>query len=147
MLKPITTIHTAFCLAIFLFGLVSYFLNAKSAYFSTQLGGISPYYLLFPLIGLIAITVASSLYNKKMVTAKEEIKLTTKIEKYKEALILRCALIEGGAILNIVGFMLSSNLIFLAFAGISLLSLFSLRPNKALLIETLQINPQDIDQL
>lgn len=145
--KTLNTLHLAFCVAIILFGIVTYILVGQQAYFSTQLGRVSPYYLLLPLIGLIAITVATSMFSKAVAKAKEATTFATKIGIFKKAFIFRCALVEFSALLNIVGFLLSNNLIFLAFGGISLLSLLSYRLNKAGLIADLQLVDSDAEKL
>lgn len=146
-LKTLNTIHLSFCIAIIVFGAVAYTIVGPEAYFSTQLGNVSPYYLLLPLVGLIAITIGTSMYTKAVAKAKVEHSFEYKLIGFKKAFLVRCALVEASAFLNIVGFLLSNNLIFLAFAGISLLSLFSYRLNKARLTEDLQIAPADTERL
>lgn len=146
-LKTLNTVHLSFCIAVIVFAAVAYSIVGSAAYFSTQLGSVSPYYLLLPLAGLIAITIGTSLYTKAVSKAKEEPSFEYKLIGFKKAFLVRCALVEGSAFLNIVGFILSNNLIFLAFAGISLLSLFSYRLNRTRLIDDLQIAPSDTPRL
>lgn len=146
-LKTLNTVHLSFCVAVIVFAAVAYIIVGPAAYFSTQLGNVSPYYLLLPLVGLIAITIGSSIYTKAVAKVREEPSFEYKLIGFKKAFLVRCALVEGSAFLNIVGFILSNNLIFLAFAGISLLSLFSYKLNKTRLTEDLQIAPADTERL
>ena len=146
-LKLLNIIHLSLCLGIILFGIVTYIVVGNQAYFSTQLGNVSPYYLLMPLVGLISITIGSSIFSKGVARAKEEVSFEQKLAKFKRAFLIRCGLVEFSAILNITGFLLSGNLIFLAFGGISLLSLFSYRIIKPKLIADLQISFPDTERL
>ncbi len=145
--KTLNTIHLSFCVAVVLFGLATYAVVGKEAYFSTQLGSVSPYYLILPLIGLISITIGTSLFTKAVSKAKDEPLLEDKLKVFKKAFLIRCALVEFSALLNISGFLLSNNLIFLAFGGISLLSLLSYRVNKARVVNDLQIADADKERL
>ncbi len=146
-LKFLNTVHLRFCLAIIMFGVSAFLIVGNQAYFSTQLGNISPYFLLLPLVGLIAITIGSSVYKQGVSKAKEQASFESKLNKFKQVFLIRCALIEASAFLNIVGFILSSNLIFLAFGGISLLSLWSCRVVKQKLIDDLEISLSDAERL
>ncbi len=146
-LKLLNIIHLSFCLVIILFGVVTYTIVGNEAYFSTQLGNVSPYYLIMPLVGLISITIGSSIFNKGVARAKELASFDQKLNQFKKVFLIRCGLVEFSALLNITGFLLSSNLIFLAFGGISLLSLFSYRIIKPKLIEDLQISSPDAERL
>ena len=146
-LKLLNTIHLSFCLAIIAFGIATYVIVGNEAYFSTQLGNVSPYYLIMPLVGLISITIGSSIFSKGVARAKEQASFEQKLNQFKKVFLIRCSLVEFSAILNITGFLLSSNLIFLAFGGISLLSLFSYRIIKPKLIEDLQISFPDTERL
>ncbi len=146
-LKILNTVHLGFSLAIIVFGIAAYSTVGSQAYFSTQLGNISPYFLLLPLVGLIAITIGSTVFKQGVAKAKELASFEEKLTKFKQVFLIRCGLIEASAFLNIVGFILSNNLIFLAFGGISLLSLLSCRVVKQKLIDDLEISFPDAERL
>jgi hypothetical protein len=146
-LKPLQLIHTSFFAAVLLFALIVLFLNKESLFFSTQMANTNALHILFPLVGLISITIGIFLFNKMLSNIPMNGNFETKFKKYQEACIIKFALLEFGAILNIIGCMLTGNLIFMLFAGISLLALLASRPVKAKTISDLQLQYPDTEAL
>ena len=146
-LKPIQLIHTAFCVAVFIFGAVTLFINKDILVFSTQMANEGALNLLFPLIGLISISIGIFLYNRMMAGIDETDSFETKFTKYQTAFLVKCALFEAGALLNIVACFITGNSIFMVFAGISFLALLMSRPIKEKIVEELKLQYPDTENL
>lgn len=146
-LKTLNTLHLSFCLAVLFFALATYFSYSGTTTFTTKMASASSYFLLFPLVALLSITIGNTLFSRILLKARQLETFEQKTAKYQSGLIIRCALIEGGAFLNIVAFMLSGNLIFMVFAGISLLALLSCKPSKAKVVADLELSFPDTERL
>ncbi|MCJ0741544.1 hypothetical protein [Pedobacter montanisoli] len=146
-LKTLNTLHLSFCLAVLFFALATYFTYSGTTTFTTQMAASSSYFLLFPLVALLSITIGNTLFSRILLKARQLETFEQKTVKYQSGFIIRCALIEGGAFLNIVAFMLSGNLIFMVFAGISLLGLLSCKPTKAKVVADLELSFPDTERL
>lgn len=138
-LKTLQIIHLALCSGVFLFALVTILLNKDSMIFDSKFENTLPFNPIFPIIGLA--TLAGSIFLKNMLIKKinSSDSLDYKITQYQSAFIVGSALLEGGALLNIVGFLITTNAFFLIFAGISLFFLIRSRPTKDKVISDLQL--------
>jgi hypothetical protein len=70
-----------------------------------------------------------------------------KINKYQVAFLIRTALFELPALLNIVGFLVSGNIVFLIAGVVFFMLLVSARPSKQAIIEALNLNYPDTEKL
>lgn len=146
-LKPLQTIHLALCSGVFLFALITIFLNRDMMFFDAHPERSAPFNPIFPIAGLITLT--SSIYFFRNVISKIEKNATTdiKINQYQSAFIVAAALLEGGALINVVGFYLTHNAFFLIFALANFIFLILRRPTKDKLIADLGIQYPESEAL
>nr|WP_276898249.1 hypothetical protein [Pedobacter kyonggii] len=71
----------------------------------------------------------------------------TKINMYQSAFIISSAMLEGGALFNIVGFFMTHNSFFLIFGAANFIFLILKRPTKNKLISALQLQYPDTEAL
>lgn len=146
-LKTLQTIHLALCSGVFLFTLVTLFLNKERLFFDANPANTAPFNPIFPIMGLITISASifffRNLISKMDMTASAE----TKINLYQSAFIISSALLEGGALFNTVGFFITQNTYFLIFAGANFIFLILKRPTKDKLVSTLKLQYPDTEAL
>lgn len=146
-LKPLQTIHLALCGGVFLFALITIFLNRDIMFFDANPAHSAPFNPIFPIMGLMTIT--ASIYFFRNVISKVDKTAATysKIDQYQSAFIIGAALLEGGALFNVVGFYLTHNAFFLIFAFANFVFLALRRPTKEKLISDLNIPYPDSEML
>jgi len=140
------TIHLAFCLAIVLMAATSYLTVKDRLYLDADLNQNDIFFPLFPLIGLVSIALGQFLF-KKQLSNLQELSADDKINKYQVAFLMRTALFELPALLNIVGFLVSGNIVFLIAGVVFFMLLVSARPSKQAIIEALGLNYPDTEKL
>ncbi|WP_448636135.1 hypothetical protein [Pedobacter panaciterrae] len=145
-LKAMQTIHLAFCLAIVLMAATSYLTVKDRLYLDADLNQNDIFFPLFPLIGLVSIALGQFLF-KKQLSNLQELSADDKINKYQVAFLMRTALFELPALLNIVGFLVSGNIVFLIAGVVFFMLLVSARPSKQAIIEALGLNYPDTEKL
>jgi len=146
-LKTLQIIHLALCSGVFLFALVTIFLNREITFFDANPKTTAPFNPIFPVVGLI--TISASIFFFKNVIAKidKSADADSKINQYQSAFIISSALLEGGALFNTVGFFITQNAFFLIFAAANFFFLILKRPTKDKLISTLQLQYPDTEAL
>lgn len=98
----------------------------------------------FYAIGLIA---NPFIFRNKLDSIKTNKNLSYKILTYRSALIVRYALIEGLTFFAVVAAFISNNLIFMAYAGFTLLTMAYRRPTREMLIGDLELDSDEIDSI
>jgi len=146
-LKTLQIIHLALCSGVFLFAMVTILLNKDRMIFDAKFENTAPFNPIFPIIGLITLGISIFLKNQFIAKISSSDGLDSKITQYQSAFIVSSALLEGGALLNIVGFLITTNAFFLIFAGISLFFLIRSRPTKDKVISDLQLQYPETEAL
>ncbi|SEQ76807.1 hypothetical protein [Pedobacter rhizosphaerae] len=146
-LKNTQIIHFALCVAVFLFATVTIFINRDEMIFTADFQETAPFNPIFPIVSITTIITSAILYKKMMDKIELNASLDTKIGLYQSAFIVSMALLEGGALLNIVGFLITSNAFFLIFAGLSLFIMIRKKPTKEKLITELNIQYPETEKL
>lgn len=135
-MNTLTLLHMALTAGPLIVGLIFYSSTPIQEYKDIQ-GDIAIY--IFPLIGLMGFL--SSMYMFKALTKNVENKpsLQEKLANFQSASLIRYALLEGPALLNLVWFSTTGNLLFLTVAGVLILLLFLQRPTKLKIDRELQL--------
>lgn len=137
-IKTLSIIHFAMVSGPLLVGTIFY-MNTELINNGTQ-NDIFIY--VFPLIALAGVFASKFLFNLFIKNLKSHETLQAKLAGYQTASLIKFALIEGPAFLNIVWFSQSGNLLYLTIGGVLILFLFMQRP-KAEKIETeLELNSE-----
>lgn len=140
------TIHLAFCLAIITMAATSYLTVKDRLYLDMSLNQAEVFFPLFPIIGIVSLIAGQFLY-KRQISNLQELSAEHKINKYQVAFIMRTALFEMPSLLNIVGFLVTGNLIFLIVALIFFVFLLTTRPKKQTIIDELNLSYPDTEKL
>lgn len=146
-LKTLQMIHLALCGGVFLFALITLFLNREMMFFDANPQSTKPYNPIAPIVGLI--TLSGSIFFSKNLLSKidKSESAEMKINQYQSAFIISAALLEGGALFNLVVFFLTQNAFFLLFAAANWLFLIFKHPTKDKLISALQLQHPDTEAL
>jgi len=146
-LKQLQVIHLALCFGVFLFAAVTSFINKDKFYFDANPANTAPFNPIFPIVGLITISVSIIAYKNLISKIDKTTSVDVKINQYQTAFIMSAALLEGGALFNLVGAFISHNAFFLIFAAANLIFLIRNRPTKDKVISTLQLQYPDTETL
>ena len=146
-LKQLQVIHLALCFGVFLFAAVTSFINKDKFYFDANPANTAPFNPIFPIVGLITISVSIIAYKNLISKIDKTTSVDVKINQYQTAFIMSAALLEGGALFNLVGSFISQNAFFLIFAAANLIFLIRNRPTKDKVISTLQLQYPDTETL
>ena len=146
-LKTLQIIHLALCAGVFLFALVTIFLNREIMFFDANPKTTSPFNPIFPIMGLITISASIFFYRNLMAKIDKKAPADTKINMYQSAFIISSAMLEGGALFNIVGFYMTHNSFFLIFGAANFIFLILKRPTRNKLISALQLQYPDTEAL
>lgn len=140
-LKVIQLIHTAFCVAVFTFGLISFFIAREQIHFEVPKTAET---LVFPLISVLGVIFGTILFNKHLGNINSPENKGSKLIQYQTAFLIKCAFFEAGALANIVAFIMDGNAFFMIFAGLSFVFLVMSRPTTSKVADTLSLQDTDI---
>ncbi|MFD2285064.1 hypothetical protein GJU39_09945 [Pedobacter petrophilus] len=146
-LKQLQIIHLALCFSVFLFATVTTLLNKDYLYFDANPANTAPYNPIFPIVGLITISVSIIAFKTLISKIDKTAAVDLKITQYHTAFIVSAALLQAGALFNLVGSFISYNAFFLIFAAVNLIFLIRNRPTKDKLISALQLQYPDTETL
>ena len=146
-LKITQTIHLSFCIAIILFSTVTLLINKNVLFYDTNLDRTMPFNPIFPIVAILGIVAGIVMFNKKIAGIEKDLSFEEKFMHYQTAFLMRCALCEAGALLNIVGCFITHNLFFMLFATASFIALVLSRPSKNKVIADLQLQYPDTEGL
>lgn len=146
-LKVMQLIHVSFCLFLVLFGLTVFFLGKETMYFNLSADSGKTIYPLFPIMTIILLLLGSFLYNRLLADINLQLPFEEKLTWYQVVFIIRAAFFEVSGLMNIVGFIVSKNSVFLIIAGIVMVVFTALRPTKNSLINALNLRYPDTENL
>ena len=98
--------------------------------------------ILGPVIGLVTLLAAFLSYKVKMKSAVKQNSLADKLGIFMTAHIIKLALLEGGAIINLVLFYLTGNLQLLIYAGLAILVIAINFPGKYRVSNDLELDEE-----
>ena len=99
--------------------------------------------IMIPLFFLASFGIGKLVAGKKLKLAKEKAELKAKMEDYRSVNIIRYALLEGTAFFAIITFMLTGEVLLLAFAGMITILFATNYPTKEKLIAELELNREE----
>ena len=145
-LVALRILHLALVAAVVVFGAVVHFVLLPLPDFqpnqnSVLFVNLSAVYLVF------AATIGYWLFGNQLKTAKKLKTLNDKLNAYRSASIVRFALLEGAALVAIVFYLLTGNIVLLGIAGIGLLVLLLAHPNPTKLKDHLDLSQAELARL
>ena len=140
-LKPIKLIHLFFCLGLTLFAVVGLVVNKDKLYLELSAGDSANKVLgiMAIVIALIAVNASKIVFNKMIAKINPEDKAEHKFKAYQAAFLILAAILEAGALFNIVVFLKTANVYFLIFGALCLMALILNAPTKDKVYNLLQI--------
>ncbi len=93
-----------------------------------------------PFLGISGFLGGRFLYQQQLGSLTTTDDLTTKMDRYRTANILRFALMEMPALLAIVAYLLTENIVFLGMAVLVMVFFYTLRPSRDKAIGDLNLN-------
>ncbi len=100
-----------------------------------------------PIFAAIGYFLGKTLYQKSIQKIAKEESIVSKLGKYQTASIIKYALIEGPALIALVGYFLKGNAMHLVIALFLILYLFTQRPTKHKLTTELQLSVAEKEAL
>ena len=135
-LKTITLLHMALSTGPIIAGFIFY--NSTSIKEYKEAAGDFFIYV-FPLIGLIGVLASAFMFKTLTKNIAEKSSLQEKLAAFQSASLIRYALLEGPALLNLVWFSKTGNLLYLTVAGVLVLLLVLQRPTRLKIDRELQL--------
>ena len=146
-LKVMQVIHTGFCSGIACFAAVALIIRKERTHFSFLIEKNDPYFPLFPVLAVIFVTAGFYLFRKRLNSIDPAASGDEKIAGYQTAFIIRCAFLEAPALLNLVAFLISGNLVYLIAAAAVMAIFIFTRPQKEHVIEWAGLQFPDTEKL
>ena len=140
-LKPIKLIHLFFCGGLILFAVVGLCVNKDKLYIELSVGASANKYLgvMAVVMAIIAVNASKIVFNKMIAKIDPEQKDEDKYRAYQTAFLILAAILEAGALFNMIVFLKTANLYFLIFGALCLLALILNAPTKEKVHSLLQI--------
>jgi hypothetical protein len=91
--------------------------------------------------------MSNMLFKQMLAKIKKDDSFEQKLEAYRSALIVRYALLEGPSIFSTVVYLLSGNIIFLAFSGVMILAFLMNMPSQNKATQDLNLSSIEADKL
>jgi hypothetical protein len=142
--KTITVLFMAFLIGQVMFAAIAYFLVSAGSIGDALPQLVDIFTILVPVLIVGGWLVGKFMYDKKMQAAQVSMAATEKLEIYRAAFIMRCALLEAPVLFAIIAYLLAGKDLLLLFAvgGIVLFSLQ--RPTKVKVARELQLSEAEL---
>lgn len=103
--------------------------------------------IIVPILVGSGLFISNFMFRQLLGKIKYDSSFEIKLEAYRSALIIRYALLEGPSIFSTVAFLLSGNIIFLAFSGVMILAFMMNMPNRNKATQDLNLSSIETDKL
>lgn len=140
-LSTISIIHIALLAGIVLFGIVAITVthNGKLDMHNTN----DPFIYIVPIAAIGSFVLSNFIFKQQLAIAVNKDTLNGKLTTYQTALIMRFAPLDGAALLGIVIYLNSGNLLFLIISGLVALYFITIRPTKEKIENDLNFSYQE----
>ena len=124
-LKILTIIHTALCAGLMLCAIFVYYRNGN---FTASMNQQDIFIYIVPIVAAAGYFLSQLVFKKQIESISSEEKLSTKLEKYQIASLIKYALLEGPGFLALMAYFWSGNALYLVIAIALIVYLFVQRP-------------------
>lgn len=142
-----TLLHGALLVGPMLFAFVATYLVANGGFGEGDSSLAEVFKYLVPVYGLITIWVSDFLFRMRIKSIQKLSRLNDKLVSYRQAIIVRYALLESGCLLSIIALMLTNNFTFLIATGLLLFFLFLGRPTKDKCLQHISFTDDELKRL
>lgn len=133
-------LHFALFTGQFLFGIVAYYLATTEGFTTGNKELEDMFLVIVPLVALGGIVGGIFLSKTQIENIKQKESLREKLSAYQTLLIIKYALLEGPSFLAIIGYMFTTNTVFMGIAAIIILLFILYRPTVAKTITELELS-------
>jgi hypothetical protein len=143
--KSINTIHTAFLAGQIIFASVAYLItHNKSASIDEDTSRI--FQTVAALFTISGVASAFFIFNKKVNAIKDDspLNIGEKFTQYRAATIIKFALLEAPCLFSIIGYILTTNAVFMILAMILIVVFAAQKPTVILVMHHLQVTREDL---
>ena len=145
--KIISIFHFALAFGLIVFGLVISFLLADFQHPDNESDFAKILVYLVPGLLIVGIVASIMVFSNRLDILKGEMDFRLKMEKYREALIIRYALLEGPGLFALVSIFLTNNSEYLLYAAAMLILLLIKRPSIKSAIKELELDQNEISKI
>jgi len=138
-------IFFALCSGIVFFAIASYFVSMQPGQVHADKSIDDIFIIIVPVFALISISAGYFLYRSKLQLIKDNPEMLVKCQQFQVISIIKFALIEAPALFAIVSYMLTTNYIYLAVAGLILVVFLINFPSKTKIQNDIEINTDDFN--
>jgi hypothetical protein len=138
VIKIITILHYAYCIAILIFGTVAIFITENGTINFSNTGDI--FFYIVPLFAVAMAYLSHFVFQINLKKVHQKLNLKEKLVQYQMSRIIRYAMLEAPALLGIVVFIITNNQFYLIISAALLAYLFLLKPTKRVIEEELDLN-------
>lgn len=144
LLRILPIIHLSMVMGLVLFTSVVYWHNPN---FITGMNSEDIFIYLVPIVAIIGYFASKSVFQNLINTIARTDGIENKLGRYRMAAIIKYALLEGPAILALIGYYLKGNMLHLVIALFLIIYLFSQRPTRKRVVEDLKLTLKDQKEL
>ena len=130
-----------------MFGLVISFLVADFQHPDNESDFAKILVYLVPGLLIVGIVASKMVFSNRLNILKDEMDFKLKLEKYREALIIRYALLEGPGIFALVSVFLTNNSEYLIYAAAMLIFILIKKPSIKSAINELELDQTEISKI
>jgi hypothetical protein len=139
--KQLYIIFAALLMGMVIFAFVAWSQSGRMGGGGENLSGI--FRIIVPVLALSGLIAGQVVFRWKMNSIGPAADLNRKLAAYREALIIKLALVEGPALFASISFMMTGNTVFLAMVGVLILFFLYNKPNKSRLIMDLKLTAEE----
>jgi len=145
--RTTSIVHMGLALGIIIFGLVVTFFIADFQHPDKDSELARLFVYLIPGVCILALFAARSVFLNRLKPFMELDDLKTKMTGYRECLLIRYLFLEGPALFALVAVFLTSDFIYLIYAGVMLVLFILKRPTLKAAFTDLALNQEEITRL
>ena len=142
--KMLSIIHLFLVLGIVLVGLVVTFIITDFQHPDNDSGLAKLFVYLVPGVVIVGIVASNMISTFKLNALKDSSDLNLKLKGYSEILIIRYMLLEFPSLFALVVVFMTSNIIYLMYAGLLVILLVIKKPTRKSAVADMQLNQQEI---
>lgn len=126
------------------FALIALYLNLGSESVKGNVGAMRNIFLIIALIfALNGLLTGNMIYRSRLRKVIKNPSLSKKLSEYRSTLLIRLAMLEASTLFSLVAYLLTADLIFVGFAGMTLAYFVFLNPRKETIAFDLELNPDE----
>ena len=142
--KMLSFIHLFLVLSIVIFGFVVTFIITDFQHPDNDSGLAKLFVYLVPGVVIVGIVASNMISTFKLNALKDSSDLNLKLKGYSEILIIRYMLLEFPSLFALVVVFMTSNIIYLMYAGLLVILLVIKKPTRKSAVADMQLNQQEI---